>query len=65
MFIAWTLKQRLTLTFAAILALTSLLIGVALFNNSKLRDTVNWNAHTYRVLAESNSSPLQPCSDGC
>ncbi len=54
----WTLKKRLTLTFAAILALTSLLIGVALFNNGKLRDDVNWNTHTYKVLAESNKMLL-------
>jgi len=53
MFDHWTLSKRLTLTFAAILALTSLLIGVALHNNGKLRETVHWNTHTYKVLAES------------
>ena len=58
MFDHWTLKKRLTLTFAAILALTSVLMGVALLNNGKLRDTVNWNTHTYQVLAESNSMLL-------
>ena len=58
MFDHWTLKRRLTLTFAAILALTSVLMGVALLNNGKLRDTVNWNTHTYQVLAESNSMLL-------
>jgi methyl-accepting chemotaxis protein len=52
------LKTRLNLTFAAILALTSALIGVALFNNAKLRDTVHWNTHTYKVLAESNNMLL-------
>jgi methyl-accepting chemotaxis protein len=58
MFDHWTLKKRLTLTFAAILALTCVLMGVALLNNGKLRDTVNWNTHTYQVLAESNSMLL-------
>ncbi|OYY62460.1 MAG: chemotaxis protein [Burkholderiales bacterium 28-67-8] len=58
MFDHWTLKKRLTLTFAAILALTSVLMGVALLNNGKLRDTVKWNTHTYQVLAESNSMLL-------
>ncbi len=58
MFDLWTLKKRLTLTFAAILALTGVLMGIALLNNSKLRETVNWNTHTYLVLAESNSMLL-------
>ncbi len=54
----WTLKRRLTLTFTAILALSSVLIGVALFNNAKLQDAVGWNNHTYRVLAQSDSMLL-------
>ncbi len=54
MFNLWTLKKRLALTFAAILALTSMLMGIALLNNSKLRSTMKWNTHTYEVLAESN-----------
>ena len=58
MFANWTLKKRLTLTFAAILALASAVMGVALFNTAKLRETVDWNSHTYRVLAESNSMLL-------
>ncbi len=58
MFDHWTLKKRLTLTFAAVLALTSLLIGFALFNNGKLRDALNWNTHTYKVLAESDKMLL-------
>ncbi len=58
MFDHWTLKKRLTLTFAAVLALTSLLIGATLLNNSKLRDSVNWNTHTYKVLAESDKMLL-------
>jgi methyl-accepting chemotaxis protein len=58
MFDHWTLKKRLTLTFATILALTGLLIGIALINNGKLRETVNWNTHTYKVLAEADSMLL-------
>jgi methyl-accepting chemotaxis protein len=58
MFDHWTLKKRLTLTFATILALTGLLIGIALLNNGKLRETVNWNTHTYKVLAEADSMLL-------
>ena len=58
MFDHWTLKKRLTLTFATILALTGLLIGIALANNGKLRETVTWNTHTYQVLAQSSSMLL-------
>jgi methyl-accepting chemotaxis protein len=58
MFNHWTLKKRLTLTFTAILLLAGALIGVALVNNGKLRDTVNWNTHTYKVLAQSDSMLL-------
>ena len=58
MFDHWTLKKRLTLTFATILALTGILFGIALLNNGKLRETVNWNTHTYQVLAQSNSMLL-------
>ncbi len=54
MFKNWTLKKRLTLTFAAILLLASVLIGVALVNTSKLRDAVGWNTHTYQVLSEAD-----------
>jgi len=58
MFDHWTLKKRLTLTFATILALTGLLIGIALLNNGKLRETANWNTHTYKVLAKADSMLL-------
>ena len=54
MFDLWTLKKRLTLTFAALLLLAGSLIGFALVNASKLRDTVTWNTHTYQVLKESH-----------
>jgi methyl-accepting chemotaxis protein len=53
MFDNWTLKKRVTLTFASILLIISTLIGIALFNASKLRETVHWNTHTYQVLKES------------
>ncbi|MFY9460735.1 MAG: methyl-accepting chemotaxis protein [Aquabacterium commune] len=58
MFHHWSLKKRLTLTFAAILMLAVALIGVALVNTDKLRDTVNWNTHTRKVLAEADSMLL-------
>lgn len=53
MFDSWTLKKRMTLTFSAILLIISTLIGIALLNANKLRDTVHWNTHTYQVLTES------------
>ena len=58
MFDHWTLKKRLTLTFATILLLAGALIAVALVNNARLRDTVNWNTHTHKVLAQSDSMLL-------
>ena len=58
MFEQWTLKKRLTMTFAAILLLAGMLIGVALTNNAKLRDTLTWNTHTHKVLSESDSMLL-------
>jgi methyl-accepting chemotaxis protein len=48
---AWTLKKKLVLTFAAILALAGSLIAVALVNTNRLLDTVKWNTHTYEVLS--------------
>jgi methyl-accepting chemotaxis protein len=53
MFKGWTLKKRLTLTFVALLTTACALIGVAIFNNARLGETVKWNAHTHNVLAES------------
>ena len=53
MFDHWTLKKKLVLTFAAVLAFAAVLIGVALVNTGKLLETVKWNTHTYRVLTES------------
>ena len=58
MFNHWTLKKRLALTFTGILLLAGALISVALVNNGKLRDTVNWNTHTYKVLTEADSMLL-------
>ena len=58
MFDNWTLKKRLTLTFAAILLLAGALISVAFVNTGKLRDTVSWNTHTYKVLHEADSMLL-------
>jgi methyl-accepting chemotaxis protein len=58
MFNAWTLKRRLVITFTTILAIAGLLIGLALFNIGRLRDTVNWNTHTYQVLQESEKMLL-------
>jgi methyl-accepting chemotaxis protein len=50
----WTLKKKLVVTFAAILALAGVLFGVALVNTGRLMDTVKWNVHTYGVLQESD-----------
>ncbi len=58
MFNQWTLKKKLVLTFAAILAFAGVLIGVALVNTNKLLDTVNWNTHTYKVLTEADEMLL-------
>jgi methyl-accepting chemotaxis protein len=58
MFEHWTLKKRLTHTFAAILATAAALICLALVNTGKLRDTMNWNTHTYQVLQESEKMLL-------
>ncbi len=52
MFETWTLKRKLTMTFAAILLLAGSLIVIAVFNFAKMRDTTGWNTHTYKVLAE-------------
>ncbi len=58
MFNHWSLKKRLTLTFAAILLLAGALISVALVNTGKLRETVNWNTHTYEVLDKADTMLL-------
>jgi methyl-accepting chemotaxis protein len=58
MFESWTLKKRLTLTFAAILAIAGLLISLALVNTGKLRETMAWNGHTYEVLQQSEKMLL-------
>lgn len=54
MFDQLTLKKRLALSFAAILLLVGGLVGTALFNVNKMYDTVQWNTHTRKVIAESN-----------
>lgn len=59
MFDAWTLKKKLALTFAAILVITGVLLGVALVNTSKFLETVRWNTHTYEVLKESEKMLLE------
>jgi methyl-accepting chemotaxis protein len=58
MFDHWTLKKRLTLAFAAILLLVAGLVATALFNVNKMYDTVQWNTHTRKVIAESNTMLL-------
>ncbi|MEI7444129.1 MAG: methyl-accepting chemotaxis protein [Burkholderiales bacterium] len=55
MFPDWTLKRRLTLTFAALLTTACALLGVALVNNARLADTVRWNTHTYEVMAQADT----------
>ncbi len=58
MFSHWTLKKKLVATFAAILALAGVLIGVALMSTGKLLETVKWNTHTYQVMAQSEQMLL-------
>jgi methyl-accepting chemotaxis protein len=58
MFDQWSLKKRMTLTFAAILALAFALIATAVVKTAMLRDTVKWNDHTYAVLAEADGMLL-------
>jgi methyl-accepting chemotaxis protein len=58
MFNNWTLKKKLVLTFAAILAFAGVLISVAFVNTNKLLETVKWNTHTYAVLGESEKMLL-------
>jgi len=58
MFEQWTLRKKLFSTFAAILVLSSALIGFALMNMGKLLETGRWNTHTYKVLQSSESMLL-------
>lgn len=51
----WTLQRRITATFGVVLAISGALISVALLNSRKLMETVNWNTHTYKVMAESQN----------
>jgi methyl-accepting chemotaxis protein len=52
MFETWTLKKKLTLTFAVILVVAGTLFGVAVVNIGKMRESTEWNTHTYKVLSE-------------
>ena len=54
----WTLKKRMTLTFAAIVAIAIGLVTTAVINTSVLRDKLHWNEHTHAVLAESDNMLL-------
>jgi methyl-accepting chemotaxis protein len=58
MFTQWTLKKKLVISFAAVLAIAGLLISVALVNTGRLLENVKWNTHTYQVLAESEKMLL-------
>lgn len=58
MFNQWTLKKKLFITFAAILLLSTSLMGFALVNINKLIDTVGWNTHTYKVLKAADTMLL-------
>ncbi len=55
---AWTLKKKLSLTFAAILVIAGALISFALFNTHKLINMVGWNTHTYKVMKQSETMLL-------
>ncbi len=54
MFSNWSLKKKLTLTFAALLVIAGALIVVAVVNLAKLRETTSWNTHTYNVMFQAN-----------
>ena len=58
MFAHWTVKKCLPLAFSAILALATAMMSVSLYNTVKLRETVSLNAHTYEVLAQSDTMLL-------
>ncbi len=47
----WTLKRKLTLTFAAVLLLAATLLAVAVFNFSRMREATGWNTHTQQVMS--------------
>ena len=57
-FESWSLKKRLTLTFAAILVLAGVLFTVAVVNIGKMREATKWNTHTYKVLDAGQSMLL-------
>jgi len=59
MFDLWSLKKKLTVTFAVILVFAGALFTLAVVNVYKLRDTTNWNTHTYKVLAEGQAMLLE------
>lgn len=46
MFDQWTLKKKLSASFAAILLVSGGLLTFATVNINKLIDTVDWNTHT-------------------
>ncbi|HEY0819538.1 MAG TPA: methyl-accepting chemotaxis protein [Rhizobacter sp.] len=48
----WSLKKRLSFTFATILLIAGVLFGLAILNIGKMREATHWNTHTYKVLAE-------------
>lgn len=58
MFDHWSLKKKLVTTFGAILLFAGALFTLAVFNVGKLRETINWNTHTYKVLAEGQAMLL-------
>ncbi|MBW8829171.1 MAG: CHASE3 domain-containing protein [Burkholderiales bacterium] len=52
MFKSWSLKKKLTITFAAILVIAGALFSIAIVNIGKMREATGWNTHTYKVLSE-------------
>ena len=57
-FRSWTLKKKLTLTFATILVIAGVLFGIAVVNIGKMREATKWNTHTYKVLDAGQSMLL-------
>jgi methyl-accepting chemotaxis protein len=49
-FESWTLKKKLTLTFATILVVAGAMFSIAVFNIGKMREATDWNTLSYKVL---------------
>jgi methyl-accepting chemotaxis protein len=48
-----TVARRLTMAFAAVIAIFLTVSGIALYSSARLAEADRWNTHTYRVLGTS------------